>query len=103
MMTSSALRIVLFGAAGVALGYAYFAALRFNASLYLGPGRRGRAALLHLARILVLAAVLAGVARAGALALVATFIGLSAARPLVAGSAQRTGANEDVVRRGAEP
>lgn len=75
-------RIVLWIAAGAALGAGFFALLGLNARLY--GGRRWPAALvLHLARWALLAATLLVAARTGAVPLLSVTAGISIARLVV--------------------
>lgn len=69
-----------FVALGLALGAAFFAALRLNARLYLGHAGRLPAALLQVARIGVAGGAFLLAARWGAAALLGTFAGFLVAR-----------------------
>lgn len=67
---------------GLALGWAYFALLRWNTALYLRGRHRGLALALQLLRFAVLALVLWQLARVSAWALLAAFAGFLIARVL---------------------
>jgi len=75
-----AVALVLGLVVGIALGSAYFVALRKNVSLYLSPGRRGAAIGLHLARLIAICGALVGAARFGAGVLLAVTTGILIAR-----------------------
>jgi F1F0 ATPase subunit 2 len=83
-------RIAVFLLVGLALGAMHFLALRLNTMLYLAPERRGRALALHALRMALIVAALLVVARLGAAALVAAFVGLIAARYAVAARVTRS-------------
>lgn len=72
--------LALFALAGVALGIAYFYALDGNVRLYLRPGLRVLAVLVHIARLALLAGALFVIARVGALPLLVSFAGLLVGR-----------------------
>ncbi|MBB3892965.1 hypothetical protein GGQ61_003703 [Phenylobacterium haematophilum] len=74
-------RLAIFGVAGLALGGASLASLRFNTRLYMS-GDLWRPIGLHIVRLAVLAAVLIWAAHAGAGPLIAIAAGLVLARPL---------------------
>jgi F1F0 ATPase subunit 2 len=78
-LLSLIVQFLLGAAVGVAAGFLYFAALRWNVG-FIERGAAPRAALLALARFAALAAVLAGLAKLGALALLAGAAGLLVAR-----------------------
>jgi hypothetical protein len=84
------LRIGAFAAVGFALGAAHFLALRTNTALYLAHGRRGRAALLHVLRMMLVAGAWLTLARFEAPALIPAFAGFLGARYAVAARAART-------------
>jgi F1F0 ATPase subunit 2 len=65
---------------GVALGLAYFAALRWNVTLYLSPGSTRKAIALHLARLAGIGVGLYLAARGGAGPLLAATLGVLVAR-----------------------
>lgn len=69
-------------AAGAALGFVHFLTLGWNASFYL-QNRHGTALLIQVARFVVLFAVLFGLAKAGALALLSALVAILIARGLV--------------------
>ena len=69
--------------AGGAGGWLFFASLRRTVDLWLSGGAATRALALHLGRFVVLGAVLAGAALAGALPLLAATAGVLLARALV--------------------
>lgn len=82
-MTTALLLHALPGlAAGTALGLAHFASLAWNTRLYV-TGGAARALAVQLLRLAVLAAAFAGLARLGALPLLAGALGLLLARQLV--------------------
>lgn len=67
-------------ALGLALGWAFFGALRLNARLYLAAsGSITLAVLLHVGRMAAVAAALYAVVQLGALALIGATAGLTAA------------------------
>ena len=68
---------------GVLAGWAHFALLRWNAGLYLRPAGLGWAIGLQLLRLVLLGAVLAMLAREGALPLLTGALGVLLARRLV--------------------
>lgn len=70
-------------AIGLALGAAYFTALRWNVRLYLESGRRRAGIALHLARLAAVTAALWLASCAGAGPLLALALGLLVARPFV--------------------
>lgn len=84
------LRVAVFGAIGLAVGAAYFEALRVNARLYLGGSGRVRGVGLHALRVALLAAALVVIARFGGLALVSALVGLLASRRIVVARIART-------------
>lgn len=77
-----ALQILIGLGAGIALGVVHFATLRRVARLY-AEGGAGVPLALQLARLLILGAVLFGLAKIGAPALLAGAIGLLLARHVV--------------------
>jgi hypothetical protein len=84
MLAPLLLRVATFGAVGLALGGAHFAALQMNTLLYLaGSCRRTRALGLHALRMALLVAAWLVVARFGGVALVATFAGMLLARSTI--------------------
>jgi F1F0 ATPase subunit 2 len=80
-MTNSLLLAVM-PAAGIVLGLAYFAALRWTVSLYSNGRSRLGPAVLTVSRLAGMAIALASAARLGALPLLATFLGFLLARAL---------------------
>jgi uncharacterized membrane protein (UPF0136 family) len=72
-----------FIALGLLAGTLHFALLRWNTSLYAGPGRIGLGAALQVVRIGVLAGLLVVAARQGALPLLLMALGVLVARPVV--------------------
>jgi hypothetical protein len=74
-------RLARFGLAGLVLGGASMATLRLNTNLYLGGGL-WRSIGLHVARLSMLASVLAWTAFQGAGPLIAGAAGLVLARPI---------------------
>ena len=78
-LPSLALQIALGAAAGAAAGFAYFTALRWNVDLF-ERGATPGAILLLVTRFGLLAALLVGLAKLGAPALLAAALGLLAAR-----------------------
>lgn len=68
---------------GLALGLFHFATLRKVTALYVAGGSAGRAIALQVARLVLLAAVLAGLALAGAVPLISGAVGLLAGRMIV--------------------
>lgn len=84
------LRIALFGAAGVLLGLAHFAGLRFNMRLYLMHDRVRAAVGVHALRLAAVGAAWVVLARyGGAAATVAAFVGMLTARQVVMARARR--------------
>jgi F1F0 ATPase subunit 2 len=79
-MTAIAIAVA-FGV-GLALGVAYFTALRWNVRLYLTPGGRAAGIALHVGRLAAVTAVLWLAARAGAAPLLAVALGIVVSRPL---------------------
>lgn len=79
----TALALALAFVLGIALGVAYFTALRWNVQLYLIAGRRGAGIALHVARLAAVVAALWLASRAGAGPLLAMAGGLLIARPIV--------------------
>jgi len=75
---------IAFGA-GLALGSAFFLALRENVALYLRPDRRLRGIALHLGRLVLMCAALLLAARLGADILLAVTAGVLAARFAIVG------------------
>jgi N-ATPase, AtpR subunit len=73
-------RTVIFAGLGLALGIAFFAALRLNVRLYLARCRPMPAILLHMTRLGGLAAALVLAAQHGAAAILGTLAGLLLAR-----------------------
>ncbi len=67
-------------ACGLALGSAFFLALRENVALYLRPDRRLRGVALHLGRLTMMCAALVIAARLGADILLAVTAGVVVAR-----------------------
>lgn len=74
-------RLAVFGAAGLALGGASLASLRFNTGLYMS-GDLWRPIGLHIVRLAVVAGALVWTAHEGAGPLIAVAAGLVLARPL---------------------
>lgn len=70
-------------ALGLLAGGLFFALLRWNVGLYARGGALWRALALGLGRLLVLGVILTGVARYGAVPLLATALGVLIARPVV--------------------
>lgn len=71
------------GAVGLLGGGLFFLAMRRNAEMYLAGGPAWQPAVLHLARLLLLAALLVAAVRiAGGAGLLGTFAGLLAARSI---------------------
>jgi N-ATPase, AtpR subunit len=68
---------------GMLAGWAHFALLRWNAGLYLRPAGFGRAIGLQMLRLVLLGAVLAVLAREGALPLLLGALGVLLARRVV--------------------
>ncbi len=80
MIGMAFLRIVAYGALGVLIGAAYFAALGWNVRLYAGHGAGCRTLLLHLSRVSAAVATFALCARQGAAPLLISFAGFLAIR-----------------------
>lgn len=76
------IQLALGAAVGVAAGFVHFTALRWNVSLF-ERGATPKAILLLLTRFAILAAALVGLAKLGALPLLAGAAGLLAARQVV--------------------
>ena len=74
------LRVLPYCALGALLGVAYFSALALNVRLYMGSGPGWSATLLHLARMLVIAAVFTLCARRGAPSLLSSMVGFELMR-----------------------
>jgi F1F0 ATPase subunit 2 len=72
--------MAIFAGLGLALGIAFFAALRLNVRLYIGRRRPMPAILLHLARLGGLAAALILAAQHGAAAILGALAGVLLAR-----------------------
>ncbi len=73
--------LLVWGALGALIGFAYFATLEFNVRLYTSPHPGWAAVAAHAARFLIAAACFAAIARgAGAAALLAAFAGFLVAR-----------------------
>jgi F1F0 ATPase subunit 2 len=68
---------------GAGLGTAYFAALCWNVGLYLAPGQRARAIVVHVVRLLSIGTALYVAVRCGAGVLLAATIGLLASRAVM--------------------
>jgi F1F0 ATPase subunit 2 len=73
-------RGAIFVAAGLALGFMHFGALRLNGDMYLTADRRARAIGVHAIRMALIAGAWFAVAHAGAEALLAAFTGFLVAR-----------------------
>jgi hypothetical protein len=80
----------LFGALGLALGFAHFRGLRHSARALLEDGVRARSIALHGARILATAIVFVVIARRGALPILAAFAGFIVAERIVVAHARRS-------------
>ncbi len=83
-------KVVLFAGLGIAVGVAYFAALRYNVVLYVERGLGWPALVLHGGRIVAAGLVFWLVAFEGAAALLATMTGFLAARFVLLHRARRT-------------
>ena len=81
-MNLLALKAPVFLALGVALGVAYFGALRWNVSLYCGGERIALALSIHILRLLAAAAIFIPVARSGLAPLLSTLAGFQLAKLL---------------------
>ncbi len=86
---------LLFALLGALLGTLHFAALRWNARLFLQPGGAGWGVLAQLFRMGLTAVGLLACARVGAVALLAALVGLLLARQLLL---HRAGLSTDVSR-----
>lgn len=73
-------RALIYGALGTALGAAYFSALAWNVRLYTAGCAERNALLVHMLRIIGVAAIFALCARQGAVPLLASFAGFLAIR-----------------------
>lgn len=83
VMTTGFAVSLVFGPLGVLLGAAHFEGLRWNAGLYLAPGRHTRALGLHALRTAVTAGTLFAIGRLGPIDLLAAFAGLWVGRQAV--------------------
>jgi hypothetical protein len=93
MTVAASVPVLAFGAAwstaGFGFGLAYFAAMRRSVEIYVAGGARLIPAILTLGRIAAAFAFLGLAATAGALPLLAAFIGFLAARMLALRTARR--------------
>ena len=91
-MTGSAMApsLTLFAFAGLAFGWAYFAALRRAADLYASDQARVLPAVLRLGRLAAAMVFFGFAARIGAPPLLAAFLGFLVARALALRAARRT-------------
>ena len=80
MMDLAFLRVLPYCVLGALLGIAYFAALALNVRLYTGSGPGWSAMLLHLARLILIAAVFTLCARRGAPSLLSSVVGFELMR-----------------------
>jgi len=72
--------VVSSAALGLAVGFAYLAALRINVRLYVAANARWRPLLLHAARMVAVASMFLALATQGAGPLLGGFLGFLAAR-----------------------
>jgi len=89
VLAASVARTALFAIAGLAFGWAYFAALRRTVDVYVTGRHRFMPAILTLARIAGATVFLAAAVQFGALALLMAFLGFLAARSLALRAARR--------------
>ncbi|HUA36054.1 MAG TPA: ATP synthase subunit I [Candidatus Binataceae bacterium] len=76
-------RLLIYSVLGALIGTGYFSALRWNVDLYVRGGLAWKAAVIHLVRILLIAAAFTLCARQGAAALIASFVGFQLARAMM--------------------
>jgi hypothetical protein len=89
ILAANLARSALFAVAGLAFGWAYFAALRRTIDVYVAGRHRFVPAILTLARVAAATVFLAVAAQFGALPLLAAFLGFLGARALALHRARR--------------
>lgn len=83
------IRALPYGALGALIGIAYVGALAWNVRLYVGHGVEWGVLLVHLLRLLTVAAAFTLCARQGALPLLSTLVGFLVTRTLTVNQKRR--------------